>query len=78
MRIMHSQSAVTPHEDLSWRAALLKKKQLAAALNLSPRTIDNLQAQKKIPAIILSQRCVRYDLAAVLRSLNRFQVEAVK
>jgi hypothetical protein len=75
---MHPKKTAHPQEDSSWRAALLKKKQLAAALNLSPRTIDNLQAQKKIPVIILSPRCCRYSLEAVMRSLNRFQVEAVK
>lgn len=77
-RTMQPKHIPNSHEGTSWRAALLKKKQLAAALNLSPRSIDNLQAQKKIPVIILSPRCCRYSLEAVLRALGRFTIEEVK
>ena len=77
-RTMPTKSDQKSHEDSSWRAALLKKKQLAAALNLSPRSIDNLQAAKKIPVIVLSPRCCRYDLGAVLRALGRFTIEEVR
>ncbi len=78
LRAMKTKIGNNLHEDSSWRAALLKKKQLAAALNLSPRSIDNLQAAKKIPVIVLSPRCCRYDLAAVLRALGRFTIEEVR
>jgi hypothetical protein len=55
--------------------ALLKRPQLARAINVSPRTIDNFVARKIIPAIRISARCVRFDLGAVLRALKRFEVK---
>ena len=58
--------------------ALLTRKQLAQKLGLSERSIDNLQKQKAVPVIKLSNRCCRFSLAACLASLQRFEVEAVK
>ena len=62
----------------TWPQALLKRKQLAVALAMSERTIDNLQRQKKIPVVKISPRCCRYDLAAVLRSLGRFTINEAR
>jgi hypothetical protein len=55
--------------------ALLKRPQLARAINVSPRTIDNFVARKIIPAIRISTRCVRFDLASVLAALRKFEVK---
>jgi hypothetical protein len=54
--------------------ALLKRPQLARAINVSPRTVDNWQKQKRIPFLKLSARCVRYHLPSVLAALRRFEV----
>jgi hypothetical protein len=58
--------------------ALLKRPQLARAINVSPRTLDNWQRQKRIPFLKLSARCVRYHLPSVLAALRKFEVKAVK
>jgi hypothetical protein len=55
--------------------ALLKRPQLARALNVSPRSVDNFVARKIIPTIRISARCVRFELGAVLRALKRFEVK---
>jgi hypothetical protein len=54
--------------------ALLKRPQLARAINVSPRTVDNWQKQKRIPFLKLSARCVRYHLPSVLAALRRFEI----
>ena len=54
--------------------ALLKRPQLARAINVSLRTIDNWQKQKRIPFLKLSARCVRYHLPSVLRALRKFEI----
>jgi len=55
--------------------ALLKRRDLARAINVSARTVDNWQKQKKIPVIKLSPRCCRFDLQSVLRALRRFEIK---
>jgi hypothetical protein len=57
--------------------ALLKRPELARAIRVSPRTVDNLQRQKKIPFIRISPRCVRFHLPSVLAALRRFEVREV-
>jgi hypothetical protein len=57
--------------------ALLKRPQLARAINVSPRTVDNWQKQKRIPFLKLSARCVRYHLPSVLAALRKFEVKEV-
>jgi hypothetical protein len=57
--------------------ALLKRPQLARAISVSSRTIDNWQKQKRIPYIKLSARCVRYHLPSVLAALRRFEIREV-
>jgi hypothetical protein len=54
--------------------ALLKRPQLAKAINVSPRTVDNLQRKKIIPAIRLSPRMVRFHLPSVLAALRKFEI----
>jgi hypothetical protein len=54
---------------------LLKRPQLARAINVSARTVDNWQKQKRIPYLKLSARCVRYHLPSVLAALRKFEVK---
>jgi len=54
--------------------ALLKRPQLAKAINVSPRTVDNLQRRKVIPLVRISPRCVRFHLPSVLAALRKFEV----
>jgi hypothetical protein len=55
--------------------SLLKRTQLARAINTSVRTVDNLQRKKLIPAIKLSPRMVRFHLPSVLAALRRFEIQ---
>ena len=54
--------------------ALLKRPQLARAINVSVRTVDNWQKQKRIPYLKLSARCVRYHFPSVVAALRKFEV----
>jgi hypothetical protein len=54
---------------------LLKRIELARALNISPRCVDNFQKAKLIPVIRITRRCVRFSLPAVLKALEKFQVK---
>jgi hypothetical protein len=53
---------------------LIRKKDLAAELNASPRTIDNWVRQKLIPVHRFSARLLRYDLRKVQSALDKFEV----
>ena len=55
--------------------ALLKRLELARAISVSARTVDNLQRQKKIPFIRISPRCVRFHLPTVLAALRKFEIK---
>ena len=57
--------------------ALLKRAQLARAINVSARTVDNWQKQKRIPFLKLSARRVRYHLPSVLAALRKFEIREV-
>jgi excisionase family DNA binding protein len=56
---------------------LLTKRELAAALNLSERTVDNWVAQKRIPYLRLSARLLRFSLPEVEAALARYEVKEV-
>jgi hypothetical protein len=56
---------------------MLKRHELARALSISPRSVDNLQHRKVIPCIKISPRCVRFSLSSVLAALRKFEVKAV-
>jgi hypothetical protein len=59
------------------RPALLRHKELARALNVSARTIDNWKRRKTIPVIKISTRCVRFDLGSVLAALHRYEIQEI-
>lgn len=42
-----------------------------------PRTVQNWVAEKKIPVIRISPRCVRFNKRAVLQALQKFTVKEV-
>jgi excisionase family DNA binding protein len=56
---------------------LLSKRELAAVLNVSERTLDNWLAQKKIPRLRLSNRLTRFNLSRVEAALARYEVKEV-
>jgi predicted site-specific integrase-resolvase len=59
--------------------ALIDTEGVAKLAVVSPRTIQNWVAQKKIPVIRISSRCVRYNKQAVTAALAKFTVkEAVQ
>lgn len=54
---------------------LIKKRELAARLSISPRTVDDLVAKRTIPYIAISPRLHLFDLEAVQAALaKRFEV----
>jgi excisionase family DNA binding protein len=56
---------------------LLSKRELAAVLNVSERTLDNWLAQRKIPRLRLSNRLTRFNLSKVEAALARYEVKEV-
>jgi len=58
-------------------AGLLSKKEVAAVLNVSPRTVDNWMVQRLIPFIRLSARLIRFDLERVKAALARYEIKEV-
>ena len=56
---------------------LLKRPQLARAINVSARTVDNWQKKKIIPHLKVG-RSVRFDLQRVLAALRRFEIREVR
>jgi hypothetical protein len=55
---------------------LVDKRVVARAASVSMRSVDNLIAQRKIPVIRLSPRCIRFHLPSVLAALRKFEVKA--
>lgn len=56
---------------------LLSKRELAALLGVSPRTIENWLAEKRIPRLRLSARLTRFSLPKVEAALARYEVREV-
>jgi excisionase family DNA binding protein len=56
---------------------LLSKRELAAILGVSERTIENWLAEKRIPRLRLSARLTRFSLPKVEAALNRYEVKEV-
>ena len=74
--------ANSPSGDLQQRidrenALLVKKQDLARAVSVSCRCIDNWMRSKRIPYIRLSARCVRFHLPSVLAALRRFEIKEI-
>jgi excisionase family DNA binding protein len=55
----------------------LSKQQLALVVGVSPRTIDNWMAQKRIPFIRLSARLIKFNLERVKAALARYEIREV-
>jgi excisionase family DNA binding protein len=67
----------TPHLATDESELYIDKKELAAILNVSQRTIESWVWRRKIPYIALSRRCVRFKLRDVMRSLeSQYSVRA--
>jgi hypothetical protein len=56
---------------------LLKRGQLARLLNLSPRSVDNLQKRRVIPYVKITPRLVRFYWPDVIRAVRTFEIRAV-
>ena len=55
----------------------LSKQELALAVGVSPRTIDNWMAQRRIPFIRLSARLIKFNLERVKTALGRYEIKEV-
>jgi hypothetical protein len=53
---------------------LVNKPTIARLLSVSPRTVDNFIREKKIPAIRISARCIRFHVPSVLAAVRKFEV----
>jgi hypothetical protein len=62
---------VLPNLTAGDEQGLVNKPTLARLLSVSPRTIDNFVREKKIPAIRISARCIRFHAPSVLGALRR-------
>ena len=56
---------------------LISKRELAAILGVSERTIENWLAEKRIPRLQLSARLQRFNLPKVLNALGRYEIKEV-
>jgi excisionase family DNA binding protein len=56
---------------------LLSKRELAAVLGISERTIENWLAERRIPRLRLSARLTRFNLPKVEAALARYEVKEV-
>ncbi len=64
------------HEATAVKPTLIKKKELATRLSVSPRTIDEWVRTRKIPHLQISPRFYLYDFEAVLAALRKlYQVD---
>jgi excisionase family DNA binding protein len=68
-------SAFTNSERIAKR--LHSKEEVARAVSVSPRTVENWMAQKRIPFIRLSPRLIRFDLERVKTALKKYEVKEV-
>lgn len=67
----------TDNSSVHATSRLIKKKELASLLSISPRTVDDLVAKREIPYLALSPRLHLFDIDAVRQALsNRFGVRA--
>ena len=57
---------------------LQNKKQIADLLGLTVRGVECLVAQKKIPVLKISRKCVRFDADRVLAALNKFETKEIQ
>jgi excisionase family DNA binding protein len=57
--------------------SLIKKKELAKRLSVSPRTIDEWSRRRMIPFIAVTSRLYLYEFEAVLAALKKkYQIDA--
>jgi excisionase family DNA binding protein len=66
-------SAFNSNESIPKR--LLSKRELAAVLGVSQRTIENWLARKRIPQLRLSARLTRFILPKVEAALERYEIK---
>src|SRR5262245_16946649 len=57
---------------------LVRKQDVARAVCVSPRCIENWVRARRIPIIRIGPRLVRFHLPSVLAALRRFEVEEVR
>ena len=73
-----SKTSAFNNSDAPIQKRLLSKRELAAALGVSSRTIENWLAQKRIPRLRLSARLTRFSLPRVEAALNRYEIREVE
>ena len=56
---------------------LVNRKTMASLASVSTRTIDKWVSQRRIPAVKLGAKCIRFQPDAVLQALARFTIKEV-
>jgi excisionase family DNA binding protein len=56
---------------------LLTKQELAERLGLKIRGVESLVERRKIPALRISGRCVRFSWPRVLAALAKFEIKEI-
>lgn len=74
---MHSGSGLSCRFMTPIADTLLTAAELATTLKVGRRTIGAWTASRKIPALKLGRRCLRYDLQRVREALAKYEQEAV-
>jgi len=76
-RVLTANTCNPINEAIAVQPTLIKKKELATRLSVSPRTIDEWARKRKIPYHQISDRFYLYEFEAVLAALKKhYQVDA--
>jgi hypothetical protein len=67
-------SALVAPDRQSFNRHLHSKQEVALALGVSLRTLENWMRQKKVPFFRLSPRLVKFDLQRVKGALDKYEV----
>jgi hypothetical protein len=71
---VHGGSVSAPESAACDSPGLVNKRVVARATSASMRSVDNWIAERKIPVIRISPRCIRFHLPSVLAALRKYEV----
>ena len=75
MAMNDDQYLVTKQQLADYDQYLLTKQQLAERLGLKVRGVESLVERRKIPALRISGKCVRFSWPRVLSALQKFELK---
>jgi excisionase family DNA binding protein len=78
LMIMQDGDLLTKQQLADYDRYLLTKQQLAERLGLKVRGVESLVERRKIPALRISGRCVRFSWPRVLAALQKFEFKEIE